>query len=155
MHFEQGDLAGARAMHEENLARARALGNARIVGTTLGALGEYDIREGNVEAAMPKLVEAYEIFRDLDHPLEIAAELCRFAWVLALRLRPDAAAQVLARSLLIYEDLGVDVPAWIQPMNEIILSLTRPALDDAAFAAASQNGRELTADQAVALALEP
>jgi hypothetical protein len=139
-------------MHEENLARARGLGNARIVGTTLGALGEHDIREGNVEAALPKLLEAYEISRDLFHPLEIAVGLCRFAWALALRSRPEAAAQVLARSLDVYEELGVDVPAWVKPMIDEVLTIIRPRLDDVAFAKTSEKGRGLTVDEAVGLA---
>jgi hypothetical protein len=141
-------------MHEENLARARMLGNVRIIGTTLGALGEYDIREGRLADALPKLAEAYEIFRDLGHLLEIAAELCRFAWALALDNRPDDGARVFARSLLMYEEMGVAVPAWIASMNVECLAAIRSGLDDAAFATATEDGRRLTIDEAVALAVE-
>jgi predicted ATPase/class 3 adenylate cyclase len=154
MHFELGNSSQARAMHEENLARARALGNQRIVGTTLGALGEYDIRGGRVADALPKLKEAYEIYRDLGHPLEIAVELCRFAWALVLDNRPGDAARVFARSLLMYEEMATAVPAWVVPMNDEILAAIHAGLDDAEFGIATEEGRRLTIDEAVALAVE-
>ena len=154
MLFELGDFPRARAVHEENLARARALGNVRIVATTLGALGEYDLREGKVGDAVPKITEAYGISRDLGHPLEMAAELCRFAWALALERRPDAAAQVLSRSLVMYEEISVAVPAWIRPMKEECLAAIRPQLDESALGAAMAKGRGMTIEDAVAVALE-
>jgi tetratricopeptide (TPR) repeat protein len=153
MHFELGEFDKARAVHEENLARARALGNVRIVGTTLGALGEYDIREGKVAAAMPKLTEAFGIFRDLGHPFEIAVELCRFAWALARAGYGDAAAQVFSRSLLMYEEIGAEAPAWVRSMHLEILDAIREHIDSAAYAAAAARGRLLTVDEAVALAM--
>jgi predicted ATPase/class 3 adenylate cyclase len=153
MHFEQGDFARARAVHEENLRLARATGNQRIVGTTLGALGEYDVREGRIADALPKLKEAHEIFRDLGDPMEIAVGLCRFAWALALEGRADAAARVFARSLMLYEELGVRVPAWVAPMNDECLAVIRAALDEDAFVAASERGRTMSIEEAVGLAV--
>ena len=154
MYFELGDLARARATHEENLERARQLGNERIVGTTLGALGEYDVREWNLSAAMPRLVESWEIFRALNHPFEIAVVLCRFAWVLARAGHPDPAAQVLARSFLVYDEIPVAVPAWIRPTHDEIVADIRAQVDPDAYEDALRRGRLLSIEQAVALALE-
>ncbi len=154
MYFELGDLAKARATHEENLERARQLGHERIIGTTLGALGEYDIREWNLSAALPKLVESWEIFRALNHPFEIAVVLCRLAWVLARSGHPDAGTQVLARSLLVYEEISAPVPAWIRPTHDEIVADIRAQIDAEGYEDALGRGRLLTIEQAVALALE-
>jgi predicted ATPase/class 3 adenylate cyclase len=154
MHFEQGDVARARGVHEENLRLARTAGNQRIMGTTLGALGEYDVREGKIADAIPKLKEAYEISRDLGDPAEIAVGLCRFAWALALDGRAEAAARVFARSLLVYEEMGVRVPAWVAPMSDECLALIRSQLDDSAFAVASEQGRTMSIEEAVSLAVD-
>lgn len=43
---------------------------------------------------------------------------------------------------------------WIQRMNEETIRTIRAQLDEAAFAEAWEEGRKLTADEAVALALE-
>jgi tetratricopeptide (TPR) repeat protein len=154
MYFELGEFAQARATHEENLERARRLGHERIVGTTLGALGEYDIREWNLSAALPKLIESWEIFRALNHPFEIAVVLCRLAWVLARSGRPEPASQVLARSLLVYDEISAAVPAWIRPTHDEIVADIRSQIEAGAYEDALRRGRLLSVEQAVALALE-
>jgi hypothetical protein len=146
MHFELGDEDAARAIHEENLARARRLGDVRIVGTTLGALGEYDIRNGDLEAATPRLTEAYTIFRELGHTYEVAVHLVRFAWLSARAGRAALGARMLGRSLLVYEEIGAEIPAWVVPMLETCTAELRGQLPDEAYRAALEQGRHIPLD---------
>lgn len=53
------------------------------------------------------------------------------------------------------EEIGVQfVESWGRRMNDKTLFLARPHLDEAGVDAAREEGRRLTADEAVALALD-
>ena len=49
--------------------------------------------------------------------------------------------------------MGVGAEPWVAEMNEMTLNTIRTQLDEAAFAEAWEQGRALTVDEAVALAL--
>ena len=57
----------------------------------------------------------------------------------------------LARSR--YEEMGVSVPLYVTNRKEKMLAAIRSELDEAAFRTAWEEGRALSADEAVALAL--
>ena len=81
--------------------------------------------------------------------------VCRFSRVLAFAGRAEAAARVLAGGETLYEDVGASqIGGWLRRSNDEALTLIRAQLDEAAFAEAWEQGRKLTADEAVALALE-
>jgi hypothetical protein len=79
--------------------------------------------------------------------------LCRFARALAFAGRAATAARLLSCfEALRYEIGGSEV--WVTRDNEETLAMIRTQLDEAAFAEAWGQGKALTADRAVALALE-
>ncbi len=153
-HEELGDLERSQALHQENLHRARALNNERMVARSLGSLGAIAGEEGRIQDALPMLAEAYRIDRDLGDRLEIALDLGRFAVALAVGGRAGTAARLLCNSEALREEIGATLPAWGVQMNERALSAIHAQLDDAAFAEAWEQGRALTVDEAVALALD-
>jgi hypothetical protein len=51
------------------------------------------------------------------------------------------------------EEIGIR-PVWLQKTNDETLAAIRTQLDEGAFAAAWEEGRSLTADESVALALD-
>jgi class 3 adenylate cyclase len=61
--------------------------------------------------------------------------------------------RVLARSEALREEIGGVQYAWIAELNEGTLAIVRAELDEAALAEAWEDGRALTLDEAVALAL--
>jgi len=67
--------------------------------------------------------------------------------------KADAAARLLSCFEAQRERIGVS-EAWVARMNEQTLSTIRARLDESAFAEAWEQGRALTIDEAVALALE-
>jgi predicted ATPase/class 3 adenylate cyclase len=147
-----GDHERARALHEENLRRARALHNERIEAMTLGPLGMYAFEEGRIEDALSMLKESLRMLRDLGEIRLIPWNLCRFAAAVASE-RAETAARLLASSESLFTEIGAR-PSWAEAMMEETLTTIRTQLDEAAFAEAWEEGRKLTADEAVALALE-
>jgi hypothetical protein len=67
--------------------------------------------------------------------------------------KADTAARLLSCFEAQREQIGVS-EAWVARMNEQTLSAIRARLDEGAFVEAWEQGRALTIDEAVALALE-
>ena len=84
--------------------------------------------------------------------LLIAADVCRFAYVLALAGRAVTATRVLSCSAALLDEIGA-MPPYVASITEATLAVVRTDLDEAAFADAWAEGQALTADEAVALAL--
>jgi len=153
--FERGgDTKRAVALFEDNLGRARALREKDVEALTLAVLATMYVQyEGRVEDAFPMLEEAYRIHRDLGDRQSIMTDLSRFASALAATGRVERAARLLSSAEALREEIGSDV-RWIGKMNERTLTAIRAQLDEAASAEAWEQGRKLTADEAVALALD-
>jgi len=155
-YSDMGDRERARALHEDNLRRARDLGNKEVEGDLLGTLAEYAMEDGRVEDALPMLRENMVISRDLGNRgnrLEIAMALRRSARALAFTGKAGTAAQLLSCSEALREEIGFS-RSWFGEVNEETLAPIRSQLDEAAFAEAWEQGRQLTIDEAVALALD-
>ena len=155
MCYDQGNRDRARTLHEDVVRRARVSGNERMQATSLGALAEYAINDGRVTEALPMLNESTRIYRDLGERHELAVNLCRFARAAAAGGREEAAARILSGAEVLREEIGVSWSYWVVEMNDVTLAAIGTQLDEAAFAEAWEQGRALTLDEAVALALEP
>jgi predicted ATPase/class 3 adenylate cyclase len=148
-----GKLDQARALHEDNLRRARQTSNERMEASTLGMLSDYARREGRMSDALAMLRASLRIHRNVGDLLDTAVDLCRFAAVLAT----EGSARTAARLLSSFEALGDRVGgrrSMVREMNDETLAAIHRQLDEAAFAEAWEQGRKLTGDEAVALALD-
>jgi len=112
------------------------------------------VDEGRVRDAVSMLNESHRIHRDLDDPIGIARGLSRVARVLAVVGRAGTAARLLSRAEYLHEELGARLRPWLAQMNGETVTTIRAQLDEAAFAEAWEQGRALTADAAVTLALD-
>jgi tetratricopeptide (TPR) repeat protein len=152
-HVELGERGRARAIHEENLERARALGDEALTAVLLGALAMIAVDEGRVGDALGLLHENLALYRELEDPIGVAENLARCARALASAGRAATATRLLGGSEALLDDLGIAL-GWVWRMNEETLALVRPELGDAVVAEAREQGRALTVDEAVGLALE-
>jgi tetratricopeptide (TPR) repeat protein len=152
-HYEGGDLDRAGVLYEAIIGEAREAHDPFPEGDALGILGDIAVDQGRVQEAVSPTTESYRIFRDLDDLLYIAGCVCRFARILALCGRPETAARVLSSSTAMLGEIGA-MPYYIARIRDQTLGALRSQLDEAALAAASEEGQTLTADEAVALALE-
>ena len=151
-YHERGELESACALYEENLAKAREIGFTQMEARSLGSLALVLSDLGRVEDALAALEEAYGIDRELANRLEIALDVGRFAKVLAFAGQADLAARLLACSEAHLAELSARVP-WVTRMNEQTRFRICSQFSERELEAASDAGRELTADEAVALAL--
>jgi len=154
MYYDLGDHDRASDLHQDVVRRARATGADSMAATSLGALAEYALYEDRVEDAMPMLHESTRIYREIGDLSMIAMNLCRFALALAIDAKPLDSARMLASAEALFEEIGRSIDTWIVKMNDLTRATVRTQLDEAAFAEAWEQGKKLTLDEAVALALE-
>lgn len=148
---DTGDEEAARELHWGNLADARATGNGRLEASSLGALAELELQNGDPRRAAALLRESLAVHRELGDVLDTAVDLCRYAAAISAD-DPERAATLLGA----FEGLG-DAAAgrrgWVAELNAATHAAVAQRLDDDALLAAVEHGRELPLDDAVALAL--
>jgi predicted ATPase/class 3 adenylate cyclase len=153
MYFQLGDPERSRVLHEDILHRARAQSDQLVVAVQLFQLATFAFDEGRVQDALGMLKESLSINHSQNRPGGIAENLCHFANVLAAEGRAEMAVRLLSRAEVLRDEIG-GVPSWVAEMNERTLTTIRTRLNEADFARAWEQGRALTVDEAVALALD-
>jgi tetratricopeptide (TPR) repeat protein len=153
-YAELGDVEHARALHEDNLREARAAGNAHMEAQSLEALAFMAVDEGRPLDAVPMLEDALRIHCALRDPFRIAVAVGRFAGVLASARSPGPAAVLLSCSDALLDEIGASGVPWVTRMLGETRAAVGAQLDDVAFGQAWEQGRKLSADEAVALALD-
>jgi predicted ATPase/class 3 adenylate cyclase len=149
-----GQRERAQELAACNLVEARAARDEGAEATALGALGLYAVEDGRVEEAVPLLVESTRLWRAVAEDWdEVVLNVCSFARALATEGRAEVAAQLLSAAASLHEERGAAPRIWLEPLNEGTLAIIRGQLDPAAFDEAWGQGRSLSLDEAVALAL--
>jgi predicted ATPase len=151
--YEGGDLERARELFEDILRQVRVTRHEFAEANALSMLADIAVDEGRVADAVSLVKQSHRIFRELDDLLMIAAGVGRFACVLALAGRAEVATQVLSSSMALMEELGAG-PPWYDRICGNALAVIHTQLNEPAFAEAWDQGRALTADEAVSLALD-
>jgi predicted ATPase/DNA-binding SARP family transcriptional activator len=150
---ELGDRECARALDEENLAQARVLQNERMTAIALRGLASYALDEGQSKEALSMLAESTRIASDLGEVPMLAAILCEFAAALAAEGRPRKAARLLGCSEAVHGKLGASARTWLSQLNDRTVAAIQAQIDERDLAELWQEGRRLTIDDAVSLAL--
>jgi tetratricopeptide (TPR) repeat protein len=149
-----GDRERARTLHEDILRRARELQDEQLEAHAMTQLGMIFFAEDQLQDASSTLAQALRIFRDHGNLLEIAINLGRFAAIFAREGRAATAGRLLSSSEALTEEIASSIPPWAATRNERTLTTIRGQLDEAALDEAWEQGRALTVDEAVALALD-
>jgi predicted ATPase len=152
-HDGLGDAERSRGLYEDVRRRARAAGDSTMQSLVLYSLSEIAVRQSRVADAVPILEEAYRLDRETGNRWRLAATTCRLAWVLARLGRASAATRLLSGGKALFEEMG-GTASFRDAEDEETLVLVRAKLGEAAFVRAWEEGRKLTADEAVELALE-
>jgi predicted ATPase/class 3 adenylate cyclase len=151
-YAEWGDLDRARALYEDGLDRARALGSRSAEAALLGSLAWLAVTEGRLQHALPLLQQSLGIKREIGDRSEIAIGLCSAARAIAALGRVETAARLLSCFEALAEETGGG-EGWVTRMKDETLATIRTRLDDPTFTEAWEQGRQLTVDEAVALAI--
>jgi predicted ATPase/DNA-binding SARP family transcriptional activator len=152
-YYEGGDLERSRELLEGILPRARATQHTLVAAIALSMLGEIAADQGRVADAVPLLEESHRIARELNDLLLISTGVGRLAALLAVAGQAATAATVLSSSTTLMEAIGAR-PPWFARICTNTIAAIHAQLDDADHAEAWERGCALTADEAVALALD-
>jgi len=161
--LRQGDEARATACQEESLAVRRALGNDEGVAVSLGGLGDIARARGDHRHAADAYAESLSLLRASDDTaltipvLEKVAALVGSAVAPSPPPRPDAlarAARLLGAAARLREEIDAPLLAAARSAHERDVAAVRAALGDGAFVAAWGEGRALTREHAIAVALD-
>jgi hypothetical protein len=98
------------------------------------------------------LKESIRIWLRLGELRRVALLLGRFAYALARMGDAERATKLLARSLVLFEEIGSSIP-WTAPENEATLHALHASLDEASFAEAWRQGTNLSIEEAVTMAV--
>jgi predicted ATPase len=140
-----GDEARSRRAHEEVLAEARAFGSVTATVLQLDQLARFAAQDGRSDEALAMLAEALELKLRTGLPAMVVESLVRFADTFADLGDEGTAALLAGAAESARREIGGS-PAWVERGIE--------ELEARLDAAAVEQGRRLTMDEAVGLALE-
>ena len=150
----QGDLAAARAMHEESLAIRQELGDRQGIAISLGNLGNVLLDLGDYAQARRLHVEALALKQEQEDRVGIADSLAAFASLAVKAGRQEQAIHLWAAATGLYATLGAPLLPGDQENLDREIADTRAALGETVFANAWAEGSILTLEAAVEYALE-
>jgi predicted ATPase len=151
-----GDYQPAAALLEESIVLARKLNDRMALGYSLNNLGEILLYADAFIRASDLLNESLAIFRDIDDHFGLWQSIIGRARIAAVAGKAAQAARLVACVDALSTKAELSPSNW-QPEHRNNYSRTlaaiRVQLDEATFAAAWEEGRALTLEQAVADAL--
>jgi tetratricopeptide (TPR) repeat protein len=149
----RGNVASARAMHEEVLASARAIDDDHMTAQAHDQLALDAMLASDLPAARSHLQEAARLHRGLHDREGIAYCLEGFAGIALATRRPELAARLLGAADRARRLVGVAVWPFMRPLHERFEGLVRAAAGDEGFEAAFAEGSTLDPESALALAV--
>lgn len=155
---EQGDHAEARAHQEEGLALRRELGDKWGVAMSLNNLGVIAEEQQDYDAARLYLEQSLALRQDLDDKVGIASCLEELGRVTAASAPGDKETQERAAVLFgaaeaLREALNAPLSPVELPLVEQAVADMRASLDEAIWERARAEGRTMTMEEAIGVAL--
>jgi predicted ATPase len=151
---ELGDTARSDALVEEYVARARELGNRRVLARGLDSLAWRALEEDRLNEALELMVEGYRIDAEHGFVVHVANDLANFAALMLRAANPSLAATLVALSDRLYEEAGTLRESWAAEERDEAHDAIRAQLGEPALTEAWEQGRNMTPEEAVALVLK-
>ena len=149
----QDDYMRARALHEESLNLFRQLGDQNGIANVLGYQGLVAQNQGDFAGARALYEESLSLFRQVGDQQGIVNALSGLGIVAQRQSQMERSARLSGAFASLRDSIGNDLDPMDQEEMDIMLTTTRVALGDDAFAAAWDAGRAMTLDEAVEYAL--
>ncbi|WP_129670797.1 tetratricopeptide repeat protein [Candidatus Chloroploca sp. Khr17] len=149
---DAGDFATARQRLHLALAEFQTIGDQQMISTTHGRLGDVELLAGVIPTAIEHFRQCLMLAHGLDFQHGIASGLEGLAGCAAVH-QPLVASRLLGCAATIRASTGVPIPLADQPRYEYTLELARTHSEAAAWAAAWDEGTQLSPARAVTLAL--
>jgi predicted ATPase/DNA-binding SARP family transcriptional activator/uncharacterized protein HemY len=139
---EEGDLTRGRGLLEESVAMRREMGDRNSTAHSLLGLGQVLLRQGDHGGALAALRESLSLFRALGNRLGAAYTLEAFAALAAAQGKGEHAARLSGAAAA---------------LRAVVANSRSPAdhtYEEGEFAAAWAQGRAMTLEEAIRVALE-
>jgi hypothetical protein len=121
----------------------------------LGNLAFIAQHDRDYERARHLSEQALHLAREMNNQLEIADSIAELAGAIGMLGQPQRAARLLGAWEVALERLGAFLQPVDKPEFDRIIAEVRAQLDPATFEAAREEGRAMSLEQAVDLALDP
>jgi predicted ATPase/transcriptional regulator with XRE-family HTH domain len=148
------DWATALSLSQQAFAGFQKLGDRYFQSVALRLVGRAYVKQGDVTNGVAALRESLILAQQLDNKFQIALVLWRsFAEAALCAEKPARAVSLITAAINVFQSIG----AWMEDddlLFENELTPCRAALGESAFAAAWNEGRAMTMEQAVEYALE-
>src|SRR5690606_13308265 len=139
----------------ECLTRISELGDFAWRAFTLDLLGYIELEREDYHRSFEYFSEGLRGHYELRELMSTAFSLEGLAGVAAESRSPVRAAQLLGRAAALRDQIHSPVPPPRQARYDRTVAVIREQLDAEAFAVAFAQGREMSLDRAVALAVQP
>lgn len=150
----QGDSDGAARHYDESLQLARRLHMTYYVSAALHNLGQMEHHRGNDSRAYPLLVESLSLIQQLRDRPSISIVLADIAGVWAARVQPERAARLFGAAQVLRDNMQVTMYSAQRLAYERDIASAAAQLDAATWEAAWAQGRDMSLEDACALAVE-
>jgi predicted ATPase/DNA-binding XRE family transcriptional regulator len=150
----QDDLMGARSLYEKALIVFRKLGDRYFICVTVRQVAIIEMKQNDLLGAVSALPEALIAAQQLKSKYEIAATLAWWGEAEKHIGNSGRAVRLYWAAKNVFDSIG----AWQAKDEhefENDLAPCRAALSESDFAAAAEEGRAMTMEQAIQYALEP
>jgi predicted ATPase/class 3 adenylate cyclase len=149
---EQRDFETARTLFDECLSIMRELADREGIAIALHSLGGNAYEQANYAVAYARYNESLAILHELGHRGRMAYTLEELGAVVAAQGDVPRAAQLWGAAQRLREEVGSPAPAEDSAFEARVDAARATLHDDPAFDLAWQEGRALTAQQAIELA---
>jgi len=149
-----GDYRAAQAHYEEALAIRRRLGDPVGIAMVVGLLGMLAYHRGDLAAATALTVESLEVVGEVAFGWVTAIELAVAACVVEQRGDVPAAVRLSAACRRLSETIGAEIIPDARAVVARILASAPARIGEDAVAAACEEGRAMSTDEAIAHAVE-
>ena len=153
MEYELGRTAEATSLHEEVVELARATDNPRMEASSLGALAEYEIVGQRPADGLVPLLQSTRMFQQLDERIEVTINMRRFARALVALDQVETGLRIIGAADAADAEMGAGRVAWVRDLDDGALEIARRSLDPGAIARLRDEGRQISLDDAVELAI--
>jgi hypothetical protein len=158
-HFLEGNLAAAAPVAEEELAQARAIGSLLHEMLSLTVLVDIACEQGDMVKANDYCRQGLAVAQDVGSPQWLSLMLLSFGLAACHDGRSLRGVRILAAAETLLRQRGVNIRVegirefmLMRQATDAALAVARSRLDAPAFEAAVAEGRQMTVEQAVALA---
>ncbi len=149
----EGNYAEAHSYYEETLSEARKGGDAFNLLYALFNLGSVSCMEGDADTAREQFTESLSIAKDLGSIRAVADCLDGFASLSAMNEEFEKAAKLFGAADALRESVGFEIQTADRIFRDHFIEKAEEAIGENSFVEYEDQGRKISMDEAVNLAL--